>query len=918
MLALLQDRAALFGLTSARSLSLVRVERQRSGDYLVELRQTVNGVPVTRDGLLVIIDASGFVRSITGAVLPERAWPPTIPLVGRAQARLAAGGTERATESLQVYDPETGTTEGDEGLLAWLVEGGERSESAYVDAISGRVIARFSAASGATHREVLDAEDAPPLSGTTLFGTVVHDNECHTATSGDVRACSTSCSGGVCQPYSPSAPSSWPTDTFNLWRAMGQLDDYWLSRLGRDGWDDNRCGNPSLFPACTLSEFHRMRGVARHRSASRVYALWGRGGSEPDSIPPFASLFSNGTTCRDLVWHEFTHGLNQSHRDMGPPGGSPQAVTLNESMADVFAKLVEVYVYGTTSWRMPDPDVPASQGGCSIAASDSRPLADPAGSLDITCGLSAPPYTTQPFPDHLTDYRAACSPYHNLTIPGRVGYLLGRSPAAGASMIHGVSTTGVGEGDASRLFYDALTARVSSTESFSMFRSHLMDAAAATGVPSANVANALDATGFWTPDRLIASTLYEGSPGWTTQVVNGVTRRYFFYREANSTNMAYIYRTCSIEDSCSFSAPTVFDPGTSGVSAVHAGDVSWVCFRNAYSSGSIWCDWIDSIGTVHYGPDPIGASTNTTPTLVFSQDRLFLAWRAEGSSGAILFSTFQAGAGWSLPQYVSGAYTDDPRRWRATGRSPRDNSTSSTTGAAITKSSSDSTTWATSTVPTGNCRPPSVLPRCRSIPGREGRPPTSSSVAFTSRLPRPRTPARHGTRAARRTTARPRASGRAGRNSTMGLAENCCWRASVPPPVASTSGIRRTGTNFSGARSVRSDDAVREASSSACVHTAGLRLAGAFDRRRFVGRGCPDRRQRRERVRCEPIRRNRGRPGGPRRIPAVRRCAARPGCDRFGVMHSGLCVPNGLWLRGDAALWRSGRVRRTARTVRRR
>jgi hypothetical protein len=672
VLALLQDRAALFGLTSARSLSLVRVERQRSGDYLVELRQTVNGVPVTRDGLLVIIDASGFVRSITGAVLPERAWPPTIPLVGRAQARLAAGGTERATESLQVYDPETGTTEGDEGLLAWLVEGGERSESAYVDAISGRVIARFSAASGATHREVLDAEDAPPLSGTTLFGTVVHDNECHTATSGDVRACSTSCSGGVCQPYSPSAPSSWPTDTFNLWRAMGQLDDYWLSRLGRDGWDDNRCGNPSLFPACTLSEFHRMRGVARHRSASRVYALWGRGGSEPDSIPPFASLFSNGTTCRDLVWHEFTHGLNQSHRDMGPPGGSPQAVTLNESMADVFAKLVEVYVYGTTSWRMPDPDVPASQGGCSIAASDSRPLADPAGSLDITCGLSAPPYTTQPFPDHLTDYRAACSPYHNLTIPGRVGYLLGRSPAAGASMIHGVSTTGVGEGDASRLFYDALTARVSSTESFSMFRSHLMDAAAATGVPSANVANALDATGFWTPDRLIASTLYEGSPGWTTQVVNGVTRRYFFYREANSTNMAYIYRTCSIEDSCSFSAPTVFDPGTSGVSAVHAGDVSWVCFRNAYSSGSIWCDWIDSIGTVHYGPDPIGASTNTTPTLVFSQDRLFLAWRAEGSSGAILFSTFQAGAGWSLPQYVSGAYTDDPPTLASNGtESPR-------------------------------------------------------------------------------------------------------------------------------------------------------------------------------------------------------------------------------------------------------
>ncbi|MBK8692836.1 MAG: hypothetical protein IPN17_11225 [Deltaproteobacteria bacterium] len=201
MLALLQDRAALFGLTSARSLSLVRVERQRSGDYLVELRQTVNGVPVTRDGLLVIIDASGFVRSITGAVLPERAWPPTIPLVGRAQARLAAGGTERATESLQVYDPETGTTEGDEGLLAWLVEGGERSESAYVDAISGRVIARFSAASGATHREVLDAEDAPPFRVEPRFSA-----RWSTTTSAIRRRpatcarASTSCSGGSVSP----------------------------------------------------------------------------------------------------------------------------------------------------------------------------------------------------------------------------------------------------------------------------------------------------------------------------------------------------------------------------------------------------------------------------------------------------------------------------------------------------------------------------------------------------------------------------------------------------------------------------------------------------------------------------------------------------------------------------------------------
>lgn len=165
-IALLRERSALFGLTDLSSVSIVRTERSSSGGHLVVFRQSVRGVPVSHDTLEVRIDRDGFVRSITGGLLPERAWPSTEPLIGNEHARSAAGAARGSQATLEIYDPENGTSAGSEGVLAWRVDDSSGTDSTFVDARSGRVLTRYARNSGIAHREVLDAENVTPVGGT--------------------------------------------------------------------------------------------------------------------------------------------------------------------------------------------------------------------------------------------------------------------------------------------------------------------------------------------------------------------------------------------------------------------------------------------------------------------------------------------------------------------------------------------------------------------------------------------------------------------------------------------------------------------------------------------------------------------------------------------------------------------------------
>lgn len=290
----------------------------------VRFEQVRDGVPVMGGEIVVQLSATGEVLSAAGEVLPSGARATTTARITALRAR----GVAATWLSRQADRPRRAVTTRSEGLGIYdprvmddpfLAPGGRR--------LVWQIDARLPAVGKkpAEHRLVL--VDA-------LGGGVFHSIS--RIREADRRVCdnrNVSGKGWLCQ--APFARSEGQTasgigDVDALYRLMGVTYDYYFGRLGRDGVDGQGA---------------RMKGTVRYCPSqgcpwnnaewkwSQQQAIFGRGWAKAD----------------DIVAHEFTHGVLDHE---APLFYQYQSGAINESFADVFGELVDLSHSGgkDTAW----------------------------------------------------------------------------------------------------------------------------------------------------------------------------------------------------------------------------------------------------------------------------------------------------------------------------------------------------------------------------------------------------------------------------------------------------------------------------------------------------------------------------------------------------------------------------------------
>ncbi|MFV2062318.1 MAG: M4 family metallopeptidase [Chloroflexota bacterium] len=290
----------------------------------VRFAQVRDGIPVLGGEIVVQVSAQGEIVSAVGEVLPSRAKAPTRPRlkVGRARSiarewlAREAGRPARVvkvrSEGLGLFDPRI---MGDPTQL----RGGVR----LVWQIDAQVPAR--AGKPADRRLVLvDAEADRVL---TSIGRI-HGTDRRVCDNRNVAGRSFRCNGPFAR--TEGQGSSGIADVDAVYRLMGVVDAYFRGRFGRDGID-GRGGRMKATVRYCPSFGCPWRNAEWHWAEQQ--AVFGRGWARAD----------------DIVAHEYTHGLLDA--------GAPlvyfyQSGALNESFADVFGELIDLsYSRGTdTAW----------------------------------------------------------------------------------------------------------------------------------------------------------------------------------------------------------------------------------------------------------------------------------------------------------------------------------------------------------------------------------------------------------------------------------------------------------------------------------------------------------------------------------------------------------------------------------------
>ncbi|MBN1814067.1 MAG: thrombospondin type 3 repeat-containing protein [Anaerolineae bacterium] len=142
--------------------------------------------------------------------------------------------------------------------------------------------------------------------------------------------------------------------------------------------------------------------------------------------------FGDNMATRDILVHEFTHGVTHSEADLVYSG---QSGALNESYSDFFAAMVD-----TSNWTIGE-GVP---GGA------------------IRSMMNPPLYGD---PDHMNNYVVTTSDHGgvhtNCGIPNKAAYLIVQGGTH-----HSIPVTGIGYTKAGRLYYDVLIDRLTSNATF--------------------------------------------------------------------------------------------------------------------------------------------------------------------------------------------------------------------------------------------------------------------------------------------------------------------------------------------------------------------------------------------------------------------------------------------------------------------
>lgn len=230
--------------------------------------------------------------------------------------------------------------------------------------------------------------------------------------------------GGSCDPrYSPAPPVSrseggaaiGDVEVDGLYDLMGQIYNYYKDSFGRDSYNNSG-------------------------GALVVYANGPPNNASWWNSPINKMVFAAGFSKRDVVGHEFTHGIVNYSANFSACGTCEQSGALNEGMGDIFGTALD------NNWTM----------GEETSIGVIRDLSDP----------TAPVYESGP--DRLFSDKFVCSPasygaiiHKNSLVLGKAFYLM-----TDGGNFNGCTIQGIGRTRSHKVIYNALTNYMSSSTNF--------------------------------------------------------------------------------------------------------------------------------------------------------------------------------------------------------------------------------------------------------------------------------------------------------------------------------------------------------------------------------------------------------------------------------------------------------------------
>ena len=408
----LRVKATRHQLTPAPGLALAGAGRPNA---TVRFEQVRDGVPVMGGEIAVQLTAAGEVLSVAGEVLPAAATTPAGARVGPLQARRAAAAwmarqSGRAASSL-------GTTS--EGLGLYDPRLMDDPRLRHIDTrLVWRIDVRLPAEGRKPPDRRLVLVDALGGDVLTTIGRV------YTAEGPNRRVCDNRSIPGrawVCSPpytRSEGQPAVGIGEVDAVYRLMGLTYDYFYDRFGRDGVD---------------GEGSRMKATVRYCPS---YGCPWRN-AEWRWADQQATFGTGWARAADIVAHEYTHGVLDAE---APLFYQYQSGAINESYADVFGELFDLSLGASATGRR------AWTIGEDTPIGTFRDMRDPTrfGHPDR---MRSPKWHTGPADDG--------GVHRNSGVGNKAASLV-----ADGGTFRGFSIKGIGRTRTARVWYQALTTRL--------------------------------------------------------------------------------------------------------------------------------------------------------------------------------------------------------------------------------------------------------------------------------------------------------------------------------------------------------------------------------------------------------------------------------------------------------------------------
>lgn len=237
--------------------------------------------------------------------------------------------------------------------------------------------------------------------------------------------------------------------------------DYYQTVHGRNGI--NGSGGPGTTAAAANGSISLITSRV-HFGTQYNNAFWFQnrmtyGDGDGSNFTPLVTL--------DIAGHEMTHGVTQFSANLTYANESG---ALNESMSDVFGAMVESFARGGVvngdTWKIGEQAYTPSTSGDALRYMDNPHLAGNGG------------YTADDDPDHYAERYTGSADSGGVHINSGIGnkaFFL--AVAGGTHHRSGVTVTGMGATDASRIWYRALTVYMTSGTNFSGARTAMLNAA---------------------------------------------------------------------------------------------------------------------------------------------------------------------------------------------------------------------------------------------------------------------------------------------------------------------------------------------------------------------------------------------------------------------------------------------------------